>query len=157
VIICKCSIMIIKESILNIIPGEGLGVIKFGINREELKEILGEPQEVVSDSEDEDENGLTETWHYDELDLSVSFYFSDEWSLETISVTSADYKLMEMNLIGKSVVEVTNFLKSKDFGEIKSEFLSSEENSSQQLLSIDDAAADFWFEEGELIEIQWEM
>ena len=84
--------------------GTGLGDIKFGISREDLKKIAGEPTEIdtFNASGDEDEY-LTESWHYDEQEFSVSFDEEDNWRLTTIS-TSSENAILGEKLIGKSKI-----------------------------------------------------
>ena len=62
------------EKFIDIKPLQGLGEIKFGFSRNQIKEIVGEPSEVDAFKYDEDEDDeLTEAWHYDEKELSFSF------------------------------------------------------------------------------------
>ena len=59
--------MIDQTQLKNITPGIGLGVLRFGMTREQIKQLLGAPDEIVNEEAD------SETWHYDELDLSLNF------------------------------------------------------------------------------------
>lgn len=139
-----------KEEIKNIIVGGGLGTIKFGMSRDELKEILGEPDEV--DTTDEDYP--TESWHYDEIELSAEFDEEDDWKLVTLAVSSPEFELERMKLIGMTKDEVMEKIKDLEFGRIKMENVSEEGNNSA-LISIEDSSLNLWIEDGVLSEIQW--
>ena len=59
---------------MDIKPLVGLEEVKFGFSRNQVKELLGEPSEVDSFQYEEDEDdGLTESWHYDDKEISLSF------------------------------------------------------------------------------------
>ena len=113
---------------INIVPGEGLDAVQFGLSRDEVKALLGNPDEVESVSLDESgEGGLTEQWHYDELELSLSFDEIDDYRLTSIAVSGSDYLFDEQPLIGLTMEEVLEFLEESDMGEPEGEELESED------------------------------
>lgn len=134
--------------------GIGLGDIKFGMTRDELKKLAGEPTEIdtFNASGDEDEY-LTESWHYDDEEFSVSFDEEDNWKLTTISSSSENSVLGE-KLIGKKIDDVLSFLEKMGLGENELEDLS-DENINQKLVSYLRASLNLWFENDILSEIQW--
>lgn len=134
--------------------GIGLGDIKFGMTRDELKKLAGEPTEIdtFNASGDEDEY-LTESWHYDDDEFSVSFDEEDNWKLTTISSSSENSVLGE-KLIGKKIDDVLSFLEKMGLGENELEDLS-DENINQKLVSYLRASLNLWFENDILSEIQW--
>lgn len=144
-----------QEEIKDIQAGQGLGRIKFGISREELKKILGEPDEVDRFSHSDAEDDLTESWHYDELDLSASFDQQEDWRLTTLSVSSPEYELEGESLIGLPKKEVTDRLKKLGLTDLESEDWSSAESPNHLLISSEEAGMNFWLDEGLLTEIQW--
>jgi hypothetical protein len=144
-----------KVDIKEIIIGSGLGDVKFGCTKEKLKFIIGEPDEIDSYNASGEEDGyLTEAWHYDEHEFSVSFDEEDNWKLTTISISSPDCLLNGNKLIGKSMDDVLALLKDEDFGENELDDLS-DENIDQKLISFLPASLNLWFENGTLSEIQW--
>jgi hypothetical protein len=66
--------------------GIGLDNIKFGMLREDIKNLLGEPDEIDTHTDNEDE-GQTESWHYDDMELSISFEEIDGMRLFSIAVS----------------------------------------------------------------------
>lgn len=136
--------------------GQGLGDLKFGLKREDVEALLGAPdeKESFSYSEDEDED-LTENWHYDDLELSISFDEEDDYRLGTISVTSNRYLLKGFSPIGLSKEELQTKLAEHGTDDLEYEDWSSEESPAHELLASDSLGINFWFDENELSEIQW--
>jgi len=141
--------------IKDIIIGVGLGPIKFGITRDELIEIIGEPDEIDEFSYSETEEDMTESWHYDELEMSVSFDEEQDWRLSNIAVSSEDYEFKGEFLIGMGREELLAKLSEMNLGELEIVDYSNEENPDHKLISFDDYGINFWLENGELDEIQW--
>lgn len=141
----------------NIIPGEGLDAVQFGLTRDEVKKLLGAPDEVeIINNEDLEDAGKTEQWHYDELEMSVSFDEIDNWVLTSVAVSGADYLFDEQPLIGLTMEEVLEFLEESDLGEPEGEELDSDEPGVQvEVISFPENNITFWFENQILNEIQW--
>jgi hypothetical protein len=72
--------------------GQGLGILKFGLERNTVELLLGKPDEKETYSYTADDNDLTESWRYDDLGLSLSFDKEDDWRMITIAVSSTDYR-----------------------------------------------------------------
>ena len=71
--------------LLDINSGEGLGELMFGMSTQEVEDLLGSADEKeVYDLETGDK---TESWHYDELELSLSFVVSSEVRLVSITTS----------------------------------------------------------------------
>ena len=144
-----------KVNIKDIVIGKGLGDIQFGFTKEKLKYLIGEPDEIDSYNASGEEDGyLTEAWHYDEYEFSVSFDEEDNWRLTTISISSLDCALNGTQLIGKEMDDVLVFLENEDLGENELEDLS-DNVIDQKLISFLTASLNLWFENGKLSEIQW--
>lgn len=144
-----------NKEIKNIQAGQGLGSIKFGITRDELKKIIGEPDEVDTFSHAEDEDDLTEAWHYDMLELSASFDQVEDWRLVTLSVSSPKYQFEGKNLIGLEREELINVLQDLGLKDLEYEDWSSAESPDHKLIASEEAGMNFWLDEGTLSEIQW--
>ena len=138
----------------NVILGEGVLNVKFGMTRDEVKAALGEPDEIENFDDEEDE-GQTEAWHYDEHELSATFDEVDDWRLTSLAVSSPDFLFQGVNLIGLSNEEVIQQIEIMDLGEVNMEEISDDELPDQQVATIVDASLNLWFEDGILTEIQW--
>lgn len=145
----------IREDIKDILPGEGLGKIRFGMSREELEKLIGEPDEIDSNSYSNAEESLTESWHYDTLNLSVSFDEEYDWELMTLSVSGPEYEFIGKQLIGLQKYKLTETLKSMGIENLVFEDWSTEEDPEHHLLAAEEAGMNFWLDKGVLTEIQW--
>ena len=138
-----------NADIKEILPGEGLGDITFGIFREELQELIGAPSEIQKEQTPE---GKVEHYHYDELELSVTFEEADNWELGTISTTSRLSTLEGENVIAMSrdnVLELIDELAEED------EAWESADVEDDNLITIEELNLNFWFDKGRLSEVQW--
>jgi len=135
--------------------GEGLGELKFGMTREQVTAILGQPDDVDQYSDPDLEDDSSESWHYDELEISLSYDEDAEWKLVTIAVSAPKYKLNGKELIGLEGDDVMKVLESLNLGPHEIEDWSSEEVPDQKLISFVDAQINFWLVDGELSDIQW--
>lgn len=144
-----------KLNISTIIPGVGLGELKFGLNREEVAALLGQPEEKEEFSYSEEEEDLTESWHYDELELSIGFDQEDGWRLTTMSVTSEEYAFEGFNPIGMEVEALKEKLNALNIEDLEYEDVSSVENPDTELIFSEALGMNFWFIENTLAEVQW--
>lgn len=135
--------------------GEGLGDLKFGMSREQVKAILGEPDDIDRYSDSDLEDDASESWHYDEPEISLSFDEDVDWKLVTIAVSSPAYELLNKKLIGLDSEALMAELKSMELGDFETEDWSSEELPDHKLISYPETQINFWLEDGELTEIQW--
>ena len=131
--------------------GKGLGDIKFGFLKEKVKTILGEPNETETYSFSEEDEVLTESWHYDELELSLSFNEEDDWRLSTIAVSSDEFLLEGKKIIGLKKDDLIKTLKSLDLKDYEENKVSDNE----EMISSDIGEVNFWLEDNEVTEIQW--
>lgn len=139
----------------NIIIGQGIGDLRFGMPKDDVKSILGDPDEIEQYTDDEDDDNKTETWHYDELELSVSFDELTDWILATIAVSSIDFEFEGLKLIGLDYENVMKKISKLDLGEETKEDIPEEDGIKQLLVSFDDVSVSFWFEDEILSEIIW--
>jgi len=144
-----------KSNIDSIEEGEGLGVLKFGLQRSDVELLLGKPDEKKNYSYTKGKQDLTEYWSYDDLELSLGFDEEDDWRLVTIAITSSCYTLKGLPLIGLSKDELKSQLKRKGIIDLEYEDWSSIEIPSHELLSSDSLGINFWFDGNQLSEVQW--
>jgi hypothetical protein len=142
------------ENIKQINIGKGLGSLTFGASREQVLALLGEPSERDKYTLSELDNDETEAWHYDDLDLSLSFDEENNWRLSSIAVSSDDYTLDGEALIGKNKTEVVDFFVSKGYDTIEEDEEVKRDSGDNCLLHVDKASVSLWFENEELTEMQ---
>lgn len=132
-------------------PLSGLGEIKFGFTRNQVKSIIGEPSEVDTfqyDEEEEDE--LTESWHYDEKEISFSFEEIEDWKLVNIAVSAEEFKLEGNTVIGLKKNELKELLAKLDLGTLN-------DDTENNVISVIEKQLNFWMDEGEVAEVQWNV
>lgn len=142
-----------KEKSRNIIPGEGLGRIQFGMSRDVVKKLADDPDEI--EEYNHSDNSKAEAWHYDDLEVSFAFEEFNNWKLTSIAISSEEYLLKDHSLIGLEINEIISLLEKLKLGELKLEENFVEDNPDIQLITIDDAGLNFWFEGNILSEIQF--
>lgn len=147
-----------NEQLKDILPGIGLGDLKLGMQREQVRELLKEPTEVemfsYPDDVDIEEDGNTEVWHYDVLELSLAYDEEDDWRLGSIALTSDFYMLEERKLIGLRKEDIIKMLEGIDVADIEFEDMSTEDAPAGELISADSLGLHFWFDKDVLTELQ---
>ena len=144
-----------KKALIEIKPGQGLGVLKFGMIRSEVKILLGEPSFIDEYSHSDSVNDLTESWEYDDLALSLSFDEEENWRLTMMSVTADFYELEGESLIGLNEEKIQQVLTSLKFKDVALEDCSEIEGENHKVIEIEEKSINFWFIDGVLDEIQW--
>jgi len=144
-----------RQEIKDIKSGLGLGIIKFGMSRDQVREILGEPDELELPPYSDEKEDQSETWHYDDFELSLGFDQEDNWRLGTLAITSENYELLGKGLIGLNKEELISELNSLKIDDLELEDWSSIDIPTQELLGSESLGINFWFEDNKLSEIQW--
>ncbi len=144
-----------KINQVEIIPGVGLGEVKFGMTKDEVKEILGKPDEIIKESYDNEGKDLYDSWEYHKLFADFSFDQDNEWRLSAISIYSDEYTLFDQTLIGLDKEELMDQFTELQLNDIEFEDMSSEESPDHHLFSSEKNQINFWLDLDILIEIQW--
>jgi len=144
-----------KKALKEIKPGFGLGNLKFGISRAEVKLMLGEPSTIDTYSNTDSDKDLTESWEYKDLNISLSFFEEEDWKLLMISIFSDFYQLEGKSLIGLNKKIIGAELKKVNLGEIYIEDCSETDFEDEELIEVEEKSINFWFSNAILDEIQW--
>lgn len=131
--------------------GIGIDQVKFGMDRSEVLQILGEPVEKELFSYSEEEDDLTEVWHYDDQEMSLSFDEADNWRLIMIAASDDTFMLNGQEVVGKSYEQVLSLLKEMGMTNIEEDELSEFD----KVLKIEDESLNIWFDNNEASELQW--
>ena len=144
-----------QNNIKEIIPGSGLGAIKFGMTRDEVIKIAGKPDDVENLPGFEEEISDTlESWHYDEYEFSLVFDGDYEWRLVSIAVSDPYFTYNGVSIVGMDKQDVMDMLEKNNIEISGMEDVSDEENPNLELVESDEEGIMIWFENGEAIEIQ---
>ena len=126
-----------------ITPKIGLGEMHFGISQEDVREMLGEPNEIDT-ADDELDDGL-EFWHYDDREISVAFDAMHNNQLISMAISSNNYTYKNQGFIGKTADEIIDFLEEENINYIDEE----------EVISAGEINLNFWMDEDECSEVQW--
>ncbi|AOW19813.1 hypothetical protein [Urechidicola croceus] len=144
-----------KNELKSIKLGYGLGPLKFGMSRANVKMMLGEPSNIEKYSYTDDDENLTESWDYDELSLSLSFDEEDNYRLMLISITSPFYELEGKSLIGSTEESVLEHLEALGMDDLELEIMAEDDEFENKLIEIEEKSINFWINDGVVDEIQW--
>jgi len=147
----------IKPELQTILPGTGLGPIRFGMSRTDVHELLGEPDEKEQYTFSESLDDMTESWHYDELELSASFDEEENWRLVSLAASSDDFTLNGVTLVGMGREELLSHLKDWDIQDLEFEDLSTLDTPDHKLITSPENGLDLWLDHGILSEVQWSV
>jgi hypothetical protein len=134
--------------------GQGIDNIKFGMNRDDVKRILGEPNEVENYSFSSEEHYLTESWFYEDKKLSLSFGEDDDWRLVTISSFSEECKIDDNDIIGINKNALLNLMSTIQIDDMFTEDLSDGEDN-QIVFGSDAKGINFLVKDDTVVEIQF--
>lgn len=125
----------------NILPGVGIGMIRFGMSQEDVKKILGEPIEIKTDEENDvffkyKEESICQYYFYKENDYKLSMIeISRHKKFELFGITIF---LIPFNKVKKIFEERGFFFKKQYLLEEK------ERNYFQSLYTLEKYRIDFW-------------
>jgi len=132
----------------DVIPGLGLGNLKFGSTRELVKKEIGNPTEIEKYALDDDDDDITEAWHYDEDGLSISFDQEHAYVLSSIAISDEKFTLKGNAVIGLSKKEVDELFAKNNWGKLQ------EDEEEPNLFYVDDISCSLFFVDGVCSELQ---
>ncbi|MGI4833716.1 hypothetical protein HHL22_17015 [Hymenobacter sp. RP-2-7] len=146
-----------------IILGTGMGPLRFGTSMDEVRTLVGEPEE-IDESEDDDEFEH-QAWNYYEDDHLLSLYFDreDDFRLSCIETDNPSLRLFGEPIQGRPLDEIRSLMERNGQGTAELETM----EGGEMRLSYEKAMIDLYFEEGKLqfvnfgvfinddLEVQW--
>ena len=140
-------------AIIDINSGEGLGRITFGMDTDEIEDLIGVADE--KESYDLESGESTESWHYDELELALSFVVSNQKRLVSVTTSSEDSILYGQEIVGMNKNELLKYLEKKKVSDLQFEDCSSKDTPDLKLYYSMNLAMNFWLEEGVVSDVEW--
>lgn len=131
--------------------GIGVNEIQFGMERSDVKKLLGEPTEKELFSYSEEDEDLTEVWHYDEHDFSLSFDEADNWRLIMIAASSEDYTIKGKEVLGFEYDKVVKILEELGYTDLYEEEL----EEGDKVIKVEQDSLNIWFDDNIATELQW--
>lgn len=144
-----------NEQLKEIKPLEGLGKLKFGMSRDEVKEIMGEPNDVDTYSFSEDGADKSESWHYDDDQVSMSFDEDDNYRLITLAVSSEAFKIKGRALVNLTRTAVIEFFNENGITDLSFEDADTIDMPNHELISAPQLFLNVWLEKERVKEVQW--
>lgn len=143
------------KNIKEIVPGVGIGGLKFGMTRDEVKVVVGKPDDIENlPGFEEEVNDELESWHYDEYEFSLVFDADYDWRLVSIAVSDPFFTFYGKSIIGMAKQDVLDLFAEKAIEISNVEDVSDDENPDMELIESDEEGLMVWFEGGEAIEMQ---
>lgn len=135
--------------------GTGIGDLRFGMTKDEVKNLMGNPSEIenIPGIDDEINDDLV-SWHYDDNEISLVFDKMYDWRLVSISASDPSFLLHGKSIVGMPLEEFEDFFENLGIEITNSEDLSDEENPDFYLLESEDVGLLVWFDEGAAVEFQ---
>ncbi len=133
-----------------IIPKQGLGELKFGMDMEKIVSALGEPQEIDNFEGDEELNAVL--LHYWDKGFSVFFEGLTRQVVAGIETDYSDATLFGEKVIGMSEAEVIDLMKRNGHPDYDKE---TEEGDTR--LSYEEEMVDFYMRDGKVAFVNWDV
>lgn len=143
-------------SAIQILLGEGLDNVKFGMTRSQVNKILGKPDETEVYQFSEEEKDLTEAWHYDETGFSISFDQENDWLLGSIAVSQTSCILEGADVMGMSKADLIDYLEKLEIGDLEFDKQVDEaENIDLTVIYSPDENICFFLDDDQVSEVKW--
>lgn len=136
-----------------IILGNGLLDIGFGMTQKQVEKILGKADEVGEYELSPNDSSLTLFYH--EKGLSFTFESMDQYKLSYISIYNSNYHIFRFIRIGLSkrmLLEEVDFFQ---LGKPEFEFVGSKEFPTHELIYFSEKNLHLWLDDGMISEIQF--
>lgn len=137
------------NELIELKPKFGLGALKFGSSKEQVKALLGEPEE--EEKIDEAEEYKTLIWHYWDQGVSVFFDEAHHNRVTSLEVDNCDTELWGKKIFHMKEAEIIALFKEHSFTELDTEDC----DWGERRVSFDDAFVDLYFEDNELSSINF--
>lgn len=146
----------IKGDELNSIQiGIGTYSIRFGMTRQEVAALIGNPDRMERFSYLQDEDARAEDWEYNNDALCLTFTMEENWRLSSIAVRSEKWKINGQSFIGLHQSDFERLVPEDVWGEMQVEDFSSVEYPERKLVSFKGVQLNFWFDDGVVSDIEW--
>lgn len=139
---------------LEILLLEGLNDLKFGDSPATVEKTLGKPQEtkkLSDEGEEMDEDLDTILWEYDNQGLTLFFEGKNNHVLSCFETDNPEAELFGRKIFELSEEEIITLMKENGLTQIDSE----EEEWGEKRVSFDEGLIDFYFQDNELITVNW--
>lgn len=132
-------------------PLKGYGDIKFGMSIDEVVNVFGTPSNYEELEPIIDGNEITSVlYDYEDLAVSICFEGTDKMLVSSISTINEDATLFGEKIYEMNRNQIIDLMKRNGYKEFDEE-----EQEGDTCLIYDELMLDFYFNEGELIDVVW--
>jgi hypothetical protein len=139
-----------EDTLLEILPHEGLNTLLFGTSREDAEDHFGMAEETES-IESGDGDYKTEVWHYWNRGFSLFFDENVGYKFTCAEIDNREALLWGEKLFTLSEEEIVALFRNKGFREMDSEL----HEWGEKRISFDDALVDLYFENNRLVSVNY--
>ncbi len=125
------------------------------MTKSQVNKILGKPDETEVYQFSEDEEDLTEAWHYDGHGFSISFDQENDWLLGSIAVSQTPCALHGIDIMGMDRVTLLDKLKELKIEDIEIEDQIDEDDVQLEVIFSPDQNICFFLEDTKVSEVKW--
>lgn len=129
--------------------GTGIGNIRFGFTMDQVKDIMGEPEEI--EESDEDDEFEHKAWNYWEQGYSFFFDREDDYRLSCIQTDNPEVTLFDQKVFEMPADQVENLLREKGITDYESEKL----DTGETRLSFEREMIDLYLEGNKVVAINF--
>jgi hypothetical protein len=130
-------------------PREGLGKLKFGATMQDAETCFGAAEEVENLEGEGDYKAIV--WHYWNRGFSLFFDEGGKQTFTCVEIDNDEAMLWGERIFDMEEEDIIELFKTKGFKEIDSEL----HEWGEKRVSFDDALVDLYFENGELVSINY--
>ena len=126
----------------------GLNELRFGLTMDEVKKIMGDPDdtETLDDSEEK-----TEVWYYWEDGITVFFEMQGIFKCVCLETDNPDSVLLGHKISELKETDIKDLFVKNNYVEFETE----DEEWGEKRISIDDAVVDIYFDKGAIMSVNW--
>ncbi|MFP4047769.1 MAG: hypothetical protein ACLFT4_08450 [Bacteroidales bacterium] len=132
--------------------GQGFDKIKLGMTKQEVNQILGDPDEIEEFDYADGDHSIS--YFYNDIGCEITFESEHDYLLSYLAVHSKKFHIKNKIRIGMSVKETLNAADSLNLSKAVKQDLSEEDLPEQELYSFDAENINLWFVDNILDEIE---
>ncbi|HNW99540.1 MAG TPA: hypothetical protein PKK00_14130 [Bacteroidales bacterium] len=129
---------------------EGLNELKFGLGMDEVRKLLGNPDEIENVKEIE---GNTEVWYYIEDGLTVFFGEEEGWRCICLETDNENAVVLGKKISELKESQIEKLFSSNGYNDFEAET----ETWGEKRIGISDAVIDFYFDGEDIVAVNWGM
>jgi hypothetical protein len=126
----------------------GLNELKFGLTMDEVRKMLGNPDDTETLDDPEEK---TEIWYYWEDGITVFFEMHGIMRCVCLETDNPDSVLLGKKISELKENDIVDLFKKNKYIEYEIE----DEEWGERRISFDDAVVDIYFDKGEIVSVNW--